>query len=62
MKGHPHLHDEMTLPPWPVFDLAETAADRTRAVATLLERAGLVGRVVRWRAVAMLGPWLTHGW
>ena len=33
-----------------------------RAVATLLERTGLGARVVRWRAVAMLGPWFEAGW
>ena len=47
---------------WPVFDRATTAPDRARAVGTLLERAGLGGRVVRWRAVAMLGPWFEAGW
>lgn len=54
--------DRVTLPPWPVFDRATTAAERARAVATLLERAGLVGRVISWRAVAMLGPWFAAGW
>lgn len=47
---------------WPVFDRASTPAERARAVGTLLERAGLTGRVIRWRAVAMLGPWFEAGW
>ncbi|HEY2223752.1 hypothetical protein [Actinomycetospora sp.] len=47
---------------WPVYDRATTTEARARAVQTLLERTGLAGRVVRWRAVAMLGPWFAEGW
>ena len=56
------LEDRQDAEPWPVYDRATTAVDRALAVGTLLERAGLDGRVVRWRAVAMLGPWFKAGW
>ena len=56
LKDH---HDHR---PWPVYDRATNTAERARAVATLLERTGLGSRVVRWRAVAMLGPWFAAGW
>lgn len=47
---------------WPVYDRATTPTERAAATATLLDRTGLSGRVVRWRAVALLGPWLKAGW
>lgn len=47
---------------WPVFDLASTPSERAAAVDTLLERTGIGGRVVRWRARALLGPWFEAGW
>lgn len=47
---------------WPVFDVPATAADRSRAADVFLERVGIAGRVVRWRAVAMLASWFVAGW
>ena len=58
-QGLESRHDEQ---PWPVYDRATTPTERARAVGTLLQRAGIGGRVVRWRAVAMLGPWFEAGW
>ena len=61
-RGLDQRHDPKPPEPWPVYDRADTAYDRARAVATFLDRAGLAGRVPAWRAVAMLGPWFTTGW
>ncbi|MCD2191342.1 hypothetical protein [Actinomycetospora soli] len=61
-RGLNRRHDQPRLEPWPVYDRTETRRDRARAVDTFLGRAGLGGRVVRWRAVAMLGPWFDAGW
>ena len=58
-RGLKDRHDQN---PWPVYDRATSTAERARAVTTLLERTGLGARVVRWRAVAMLGPWFDAGW
>lgn len=62
-RGLNRRHDETGVASsWPVFDGPTTAAERAGAVETFLERTGLAGRVVRWRAVAMLAPWFTAGW
>lgn len=58
-RGLEERHDEQ---PWPVYDRTTTPTERGRAVGTLLQRTGIGGRVVRWRAVAMLGPWFEAGW
>ncbi|MEJ2865960.1 hypothetical protein [Actinomycetospora flava] len=47
-------------PSWPLWDRPTTAADRQAATATLLERVGLGGRVVWWRAHAVLAVWWQH--
>lgn len=61
-RGLNRRHNQDPREPWPVYDHATTAAERARAVATFLDRAGLGARVPRWRAVAMLGPWFEAGW
>lgn len=64
-RGLQRSHDNesgVDSPSWPVFDLARTATERARAVATLLDRAGMSARVPQWRAVALLAPWFAEGW
>jgi hypothetical protein len=61
LRGRRPDHPKPFRAGWPLWQVPATAAERNAAVATLLARIGLDGRVAAWRARALLCQWWQAG-